>query len=430
MRMHWSRPVLVVGIAVVATAAAAVLLRPWADDEPPPATSASTSERASGLTTLVARTEGRVARVPGDWRAWADLGMARVQLARISGDPAQYPRAEEALRTSLDLRADDNAPALTGMAALAAARHDFGAAETHARKAIAADAYSADAYGALADALIELGRPKEGFAAVQKMVDLRPDTGSYARASYTFELRGDLPKARALMGRAREVATDPSDITFTLTHLGGLAVVAGDLDAATEAYAEGLSRQPGDAGLLFGRARLAYARGDDAAAIADARAAVKAAPTPEHATALGDLLTAGGDEAGAKDAYDLVRAAAALTAPDVDLVLFWADNGEADRAATAARTIYEGRRSTVVADALAWALHRSGRSEEALPYADRALALGTHDARAHFHRGVIRAAVGDKAGARADLTEALRIDPRFSPRDAPAARAALAELGA
>ena len=105
MRMHWSRPVLVVGIAVVATAAAAVLLRPWADDEPRPAVPESTSERASGLTTLVARTEERVARVPGDRRAWADLGMSRVQLARVSADPARYPRAEEALRRSLDLGA-------------------------------------------------------------------------------------------------------------------------------------------------------------------------------------------------------------------------------------------------------------------------------------------------------------------------------------
>ena len=52
MRMHWSRPVLGVGIAVVATAAAAVLLRPWADEEPRPAAPVSTSERASGLTTL------------------------------------------------------------------------------------------------------------------------------------------------------------------------------------------------------------------------------------------------------------------------------------------------------------------------------------------------------------------------------------------
>ena len=60
---------------------------------------------------------------------------------------------------------------------------------------------------------------------------------------------------------------------------------------------------------------------------------------------------------------------------------------------------------------------RARVSAEALPYADRALALGTRDARAHFHRGTIRAAMGDKAGARADLTEALRINPRFAPRD-------------
>lgn len=430
MRIRWSRPVLVVGIAAVATAAAAVLLRPWgAGDAPAPTPAAP--DRPAAMAALVARTEDRVARVPGDWQAWAELGMGRVQLARVTADPRQYPRAEEALRRSLALRpAPENASALTGLAALAAARHDFAAAVEHARQAVRVDPYSADAYGTLADALIEVGRPQDGFAAVQKMVDLRPDTSSFARASYTYELRGDLPRARELMAKARTVATDPSDVTFTLTHLGALAVAAGDPDTAASIYAEGLARQPDDAGLLFGRGRLAYLRGDPAAAVADLRAAVDAAPTPEHATALGELLTEAGDEAGARDAFDLVRAAAAVGSSDVDLVLFWADHGDPARAVREARALNAGRKSTVVADAYAWALHRAGRSDEAVTYADAALRLGTRDPRALFHRGMIRRATGSAAGARADLAEALRLNPRFAPVHASAARAALAELGA
>ncbi|REG00878.1 tetratricopeptide repeat protein [Asanoa ferruginea] len=429
MRHTWLKAGTVVVVAVALTTAAAVLWGPWRSAGPT-GTPAAQSQ-ASALAALVTRTEERLARVPDDWQGWADLGMAHVQLARITADPGHYGPAEEALRHSLSIRGEDrNGPALTGFAALEAARHDFAGAERYARKAVGVDPYAADAYGALADALIELGRPEDGFAAVQKMVDLRPDTGSYARASYTYELRGDLPRALDLMRQAREVATEPGDITFTLTHLASLAALTGDPAAAATYVAEGLARQPGSAPLLAGRAHLAAGRGDTAGAAADLRAALDTLPTPEYATALGDLLTSTGDVAGAKQAYDVTRAVGSTNQPDVDVVLFWADNGEAARAVTAAKQLYTTRKSTVVADALGWALHRAGRSAEALPHADDALRLGTRDARGHFHRGMIRLALGDRKGARADIAEALRIDPHFNPLGAETARTSLAALDA
>jgi regulator of sirC expression with transglutaminase-like and TPR domain len=82
-----------------------------------------------------------------------------------------------------------------------------------------------------------------------------------------------------------------------------------------------------------------------------------------------------------------------------------------------------------VADALAWALHANGRDIDALRYADQALHLGTRSAQMYYHRGMIRAALGQSAGARADLTEALRINPYFSVRHVPIAKATLVRLG-
>ena len=59
------------------------------------------------------------------------------------------------------------------------------------------------------------------------MVDLLPDTGSLARASYAWELRGDIDEARSLMHRALDIAPTAADRAFTRYHLGELAFNAG-----------------------------------------------------------------------------------------------------------------------------------------------------------------------------------------------------------
>jgi tetratricopeptide (TPR) repeat protein len=362
--------------------------------------------------------------------------MAYVQLGRITGDPADYAQAKAALDRSLAVQPADNAAALTGQAALAAAQHEFLTAVERARAAVAADAYSADAYGALADGLIETGQYKEGFAAVQKMVDLRPDTGSYARASYSFELRGQTARAEELMGKALEVAENPADEAFSRTHLAELAFHRGDLAAARVQADAGLARVPGNAALLAIRGRIRAAQGDLPGATEDLRAAVTVQPIPGYAVLLGDILNARSDPPGAQQAYALVDAARRLAEAqhqpsDIDIVLFQADQADADhaRTVTEAKALFAGRRSNQVADAYAWALHAAGQYRQALTYADRALSLGAADALAYFHRGMIRLALSDKAGARADLDRAVRINPYFSLRYAEQARSTLASLG-
>ena len=67
------------------------------------------------------------------------------------------------------------------------------------------------------------------------------------------------------------------------------------------------------------------------------------------------------------------------------------------------------------ADAMAWALHASGRDREALGYARQATALGTRDARLLFHRGAIEAALDMAGAARAHLRAALRLDSGVAP---------------
>src|SRR5262245_16273559 len=74
---------------------------------------------ADRLAASIARTQEHLRRVPGDWTAWAGLGVAYVERARITTDPTYYPKAQGAVERSLALRPHDNTEALVARAALA-----------------------------------------------------------------------------------------------------------------------------------------------------------------------------------------------------------------------------------------------------------------------------------------------------------------------
>jgi tetratricopeptide (TPR) repeat protein len=418
----------VAGLAALLLLGGGAVLRPLRGS-PPPAAPAEPAA-AQGLGAAIARAQQRLRELPADHATWAELGLAYVQQARITADPTYYPRAQGALERSLAVHPAENAPAHVGLGALAAARHDFAGALAAGRRALAIDPYSAPAYGVVGDALIELGRYDEAYRAIQRMADLKPGTASYARASYTWELRGDLPRARQALELALEVAPSPDDAGFALYYLGELAWNAGDLRTARSRYAEGLRRAPGYLPLQEGRAKVLAAEGRTAEAVAAYRSLVARLPQPAYAGAFGDLLAATGDRAGARQQYALVRAEERILAAngvdvDLELALFEADHGNPGVALDAARKTYAQRRGIFAEDALAWALHAAGRDAEALPHARAAQRLGTRNASLRYHLGMIEHSLGDRAGARRDLAAALAINPHFSVLQVPAARRVL-----
>lgn len=427
------RAAFVLGLGLALFAAGSVLLAPTGatgdrDDAAPATTGPQRTARAE------AALQERLRRLPQDYAGWAELGMGHVQRGRTSADPADYAKAEAALRRSLRVRAEDNFQAETGMGALAAARHDFRTALRWGRAAAASNPANSGAQAVLADAYTQLGRYPESYRAVQRMVDLRPDTGSLARASYTWELRGDVPRARALMRRALDDAASPADQGFARAHLAGLALDNGDARTALREAGAGLAALPGDASLLDVRARARSALGDTRGALKDSKAAVAVTPLPQYLLSLGELYESLGQDARAREQYAVLRAqeklrrATGSTPPDSDAVLFEADHGDPRQAVTLGRAAVRNRPFLAVQDAYAWALHRAGRDKEALVQADHSLALGTRSALYRYHRGLIHQALGDREAARADLRTALALEPHFSPLHAPAARAALQRI--
>lgn len=390
--------------------------------------------REDPLTAVIESAQRRLAAVPGDHSTWAQLGAAYVEQARVTGNPGYYDKAEGALQKSMALRPDGNDVALTGLGALANARHDFAGAADAAARALALNEYSATAWGVLADARTQLGDYAGAGEAVHRMVELRPGVASFARVSYDAELHGDVIRARSALEQALEVAGSDSDEAFCRAYLGALAFSTGFPEEAAAQYAAGLDVAPGAPALLLGQARILAARGDVGAAIAAYAEVAEARPLPEHLVEYGEYLESLGRPDDAARQYALVADVRRLfeasgVQDDLGIALFAADHGDPATAVPAAQAEFARRQNIDAADALAWALHSAGRDAEALPYAQQATSLGGRNALFLYHRGAIEAALGRTDAARASLASALDTNPHFSPLFAPRAAELLTDLG-
>ncbi len=327
--------------------AALLALTACAQEPPLPVTQTSSLQRnAESL-------QAKLRRTPQDASAWAQLGATHVELARATFDPQHYSRAEKALTESLRLKPDGNGEAFIGRGALANARHDFAVGRDWGQRAAAALPDSAPAQGVLVDALTQLGDDAGASVALQRMLDLRPGVASFTRAAYHFELHGRLDEARGALERALESATSPDEVAFCRLHLD-------ELDGRTDESVE------------------------------TTRELVSKVPSPEHLVRYGEALDKAGKPAEAQVQYDLaLRQLRALGGDDLTAALISADHGDPAEALRFAEKEWAKRQSVFTADAMAWALHVNKRSAEALPYSDKAVALGWRDPDVLRHRTAI-----------------------------------------
>ncbi|WP_338675636.1 tetratricopeptide repeat protein [Streptomyces sp. SCSIO 30461] len=393
-----------------------------------PAVPAAAGTAAAGAS--VSALQAHLKKQPKDAGGWAALGAAYVEEARVSGDAARYPQAEQALSRSLELRRDDNADALAGRAALAAARHDFPAALREADRALAVNAYGERALAVRIDALVELGRYQDALAAARLADSRRPGIPVFTRLAYVRELRGETAEARRVLQLALDSAARPADVSYTSTALGQLAWSQGDYAEALRHCGIALKAAPGNPEASECRARALAGKGDPKGAIREFEDLVGRYPLPGRLVALGELYEAAGQPERAREQYAVVGTYTGLARaggvnPDLDTALAAADHGDRAAALRAARAEWQRRRTVHTEDALAWALHRSGKSDEALPHARKATATGYRNATFLFHRGMIELAVGDSTAARASLSLALKLNPGFSPLGSRDARRAL-----
>ena len=364
---------------------------------------------------------------------YAALGNAYLQKARETADPAQYARAESALRAALE-REPRDAGALTGMGSLANARHDFRAALRYGERARAAAPGVVKPYGVIVDAQVELGRYDAAERTLQRMVDLKPNLDSYARVSYFRELHGDVSGALEAMRLAASAGGDAREnFAYVQTLVGNLELARGRTAAAERSYRLAAARFDGYVPAQAGLARASIARGDLGAAIRRYRRVVTRLPMPEYVVGLAEAELAAGRRGAAREDLALLQVQQRLLRRggvnvDAEMAIVEADHGDPARAVDLARRAWTAAPSVRSADALGWSLTRAKQPQEGLEFARRALRLGSRDALFLYHAGIAARDAGERSDARRYLTRALAGNVRFSALHARHARAALAGL--
>ncbi|QEU94097.1 tetratricopeptide repeat protein [Streptomyces kanamyceticus] len=386
------------------------------------------------LTALIGEREAQVRAHPRDDQSWAVLGSAYVARGVRTADAAYYPKAEHALRASLKARPRGNAEALTGLATLANARHDYRAARTWGEQAVRQAPKRWTAYPALIDAYSGLGDSKAVGRALESLQELGSGPSVMTRAGQVYRDRGWREDAGAALADAAALAEAPAEKAACLYRVAELAWERGEPTEALRYYDAALAADPEHHPSLAGRGRALAALGRSSQALHAYRSALTKQPTPEYALELGELYESLKLLPAARAQYDVLRARVRQESADgVDnervLGLFEADHGDADAAVERLTAEYKRHGSPATADALGWALHRSGDGEAGLKLATKAMEKGPRSALFAYHRGMIERELGSYGAARRHLGEALRINPFFSPLGVPAAKAALASLG-
>lgn len=390
------------------------------------------------LAALIGDRETHLRAHPRDDQSWAVLGTAYAEQARRTATAAYFPKAEKALRTSLDIRPKDNTAALDGLAGLAVARGDFRTAKQWGEASVKLAPKRWTAYPALVDAYTGLGDHKATRRALDKLLALRPGPATQAVAARAYWDRGRREDAGAAIADAAAGATTPSQQAAFLQQGGQLAWERGDVQESLDHYRAAVNTDPDEHAALAGQGRALAALGRTSEALRAYQTALAKRPAPRQALELGELYEKLGLPGAARAQYDLVRELVrrdAAQGVDDELVLGFleADHGDPQEAVRRLRAEWDRQPGIAVADALGWALHRAGDDAQALTFATRTMDKEhggeVRSALYAYHRGQIERDLGKTGPARRHLAEALRINPYFSPLLAPAAREALAALG-
>ena len=361
---------------------------------------------------------------PDDAHSKNLLAGAYIQKMRETTDFGYIDRASRIVAQVL-AEEPDNYEARRLRSEIELERHHFAEVAELSRQMIAAAPEDAWNWGTLGDALMELGRYDGAADAYQKMVTLRPNQSSYNRASYYRWVMGDAQGAIAIMQRAIESGSPSSENTaWCLVDLGNLYFKTGRLVEAEQAYRSALTTFTGYYPAYAGLGRVQAAQGKYNEAIQSLERAQSAVPMPEYAAALADLDERTGKKAEARRQLDLVdvvdkMARAGNEKTNRNLALVFADQDRhLARSLELAQAELDVRGDVYTYDALAWALYKNGRVEEAESAAARALAFGTLEPAFYYHAGLIAAALNKNAEAAKYLERALALNPHFDLRQA------------
>lgn len=374
----------------------------------------------------------RVTSTHDDPLTLTTLGQLQLTRYRETGDVTHLDHAEQALEQALTKQSDHPAALLT-LGAVSHARHQFAETLDLARRAHAAEP-SAESLSLIGDALSALGDYDAAEEHYRQAVASRAEAALPGLALIA-EVRGRPDEAKRLLQQAaadsldRRLVGEPA--AWYQLRLGGLLLEHGQLDEAEDRFEAALFLFPASTDALEGLADVAAARGDYEHAIELLESLE--GPGAGVLVTLGDLYAISGRPGLAESRYTAAEAAMLADAPEIagrDLAMFYADHDRRPlEALRLAREDFERRRDLHGYEAMAWALYRAERYEEAQRFSDEALGFGVVDAPLRYHAGLIALALGDVERARAELRTALDVNPDWHVLHADHARRLLEDLG-
>src|SRR4249919_581048 len=153
--------------------------------------SAAVTLSRDGLERAIERQRTALRQNPVNARAAVGLADALLRQARVSGNAGLALEAERALKQALHDEPLEYEPRRM-LGAVFLSQHRFREAILEAERARDQRPTDDWNYGVMGDGHLELGEYDQAFKAFQRMMNLRPTAGAYARAAYALELQGKL----------------------------------------------------------------------------------------------------------------------------------------------------------------------------------------------------------------------------------------------
>jgi tetratricopeptide (TPR) repeat protein len=387
------------------------------------------SEEWTTIKKTVARLQAIIKQNPNDKKSLTALANYMIMEARASGNYSYYDAA--AMKYINDVLAIDsnNFEGLSLKALVQLSQHHFSDGLATAEKVRQSNPYSAFVYGILVDANVETGNYDSAVAAAEKMMSIRPDLRSYARASYLREIYGDYPGAVEAMQAAIDAGIAGDEATeWTRVQLGQLYENMGDIRSASMQYTLAVNNRPGYPYPLAGLARIAVANKEYDKALSFYQQADSAVNELSFKEDIADVYRLMGMNDKANDiskstlAEMEAKAKAAITDnnighySDKEMAEAYIKSGNYDKAVEHALAEYNRRPNNIdVNETLAWAYYKKTGNEKALQYIKVALKTNSQNPKLLCRAGLIYMKAGEKENAKKYLQAGLKNNPNIFP---------------
>jgi tetratricopeptide (TPR) repeat protein len=374
-----------------------------------------------------------VTKDPADISNRTLLAGAFIQKTRETTDFGYLDRASKILDGVLKEHQDYEALRLRNIVELTL--HHFSKAAEYASAMTERWPGDVQSWGTLGDARLEMGQYDAARAAFAKMLELKPGLMSYNRMGFYRFITGDPDGGIELMKKAVDAAAKyPENKAWCLVELGNMYFKTSHWDEAEESYNQAIAIFPSSHAAFAALGAVAAARGDIPKAIEKYIRAQSITPMIQYAGALFDLYTAIGKTSEAAQQADMVdlvtklEGAANQKANRTISLIYANQNRNLARSLEFAQSDFEVRQDVYTYDALAWALYKNQRFEEASRASAEALKLGSPEALFFYHAGMIANALSNTDSARKHLDKALALNAGFDFRQASIARDTLKKI--